>query len=125
MTQLSLINSETTSGYKKQYKKYVSRGNLNWMYQRIDIGLLDGDKEYPDRIYIKVGKVKSPDAEFRNDKEQAQGWYETSPDIIQQLRNTLLQFEIKLRKRQGVFNYEYNLHEDLKNVMGKYKESMV
>ena len=125
MTQLNLINSKTTSGYKKQYKKWVSRGNLNWIYQRLDIGLLEGDKEYPDRVYLKVGKVKTPDAEFRNDKEQAQGWYETSPDIVKQLRLSLLSFEIKLRKKQGIFNYEYNRNEEIKDVVRVYKESMV
>ena len=62
--------SKTTDGSKKHLiGKMVSKGNLDWMFQRLDVALLEGTIDKPTRVYLKIGKINKEDSDFRADKE--------------------------------------------------------
>jgi hypothetical protein len=96
-----IIIAEETSYFDSDLKKQeeiqidqeTTQGNLNWMFQRIQFNVLKEtqtvDKYLPNRIYLRVGKVKNrDDREFR--KEQDQGYYESSDNLIRQLVGKIL-----------------------------------
>lgn len=112
----NLITTKISSGHKRVYHKIVSRGNLKYIYQRFDIGFLFGDKEFPPRIYFKIGKTKREDGDFMI-KEAAQGYFESYPDNIREIRENLLRFEIMLRKHHDNYNPDYQLNEDVKQLV--------
>lgn len=85
------ILTKTPDGTKKHLiDKQVSKGNLDWMFQRIDTAILESTKEKPTRVYLKVGKVKHEEDDFRNDKETAQSYYFTYEGEIMRFIKSLL-----------------------------------
>lgn len=111
-----IIQSKTTSGYKKQYISIYDRGNLSFLIQRLDIGIIRGDKQYSDKLFLKNGKVKDKKSDFIA-KEKAQSFYTNYADTIKEIRKFLLIFEIRKRKILGNYNIDYHLHEDVKQVV--------
>ena len=126
MTQSLLIKQgRENTGHHKDYKMFFDRGGLDFLLQRMDVGFVEGDKALLPKVFIRIGKCL-PDTKgsFRDkNNEIPQEFRTTSPDTIKELRLELLKQEIKLRKAQGNYNFEYHMYEDVKAVARIHKDT--
>ena len=90
------MQQELNQGYtrnlflKTEIDSFVDKGNLNTMFQRMDMFVLHGTDEYPDRFCIKIGKTTDKRGEFIN-KEEAQEFRTAYTIQIDRMITDLLQ----------------------------------
>ena len=137
MSQETLITKTTDGSKKHLIKKFVTRGNLDWIFQRMDMGItelepeqlkllqtvnllqrqdftiLEATREKPTRIYLKTGKIKKETDDFRNDKETAQGYYMAFDNEPLEFVESMMQCHKKKLMLDGRYNdrvKEYMIH---------------
>jgi hypothetical protein len=126
----SLLNKTglLPDGHKKDFKSFYDNGNLIYLRQRMDIGGIEGDRNLPSKVFLKIGKTKLEGNEFiekitkEGKLEIPQQFYTAYPDTIREIRKELLKREIKQRREQGNYNYEFFMYEEIKQTADIIKE---
>ena len=123
------MQQELTQGYTKnlflktEIDSFIDKGNLNTMYQRMDMFILHGTEEYPNRFCIKIGKTIEKRGEFIN-KEEAQEFRTAYSIQIDRMINDLLKaklFMMKLEKKLTPNNFQYHLDQEHKRIEDIYR----
>ena len=115
MSQSSLLEKDfkSSQGYKEHVRSFYDAGNLDFLKQRIDIGIIEGDKDLLPKFKSKIGKVLINGKEFINHKnkdgslEVPQEFRTAFPDRVRDLWIETLRAEIRLRKLRGQYDTEY------------------
>ena len=113
--QSSLLEKDfkSSQGYKEHVRSFYDAGGLDFLKQRIDIGVIEGDKDKPDRFKMKIGKVRIDGKEFINHKnkdgslENPQEFRSAFPDMVRDVWLETLKAEIRLRKLRGQYESDY------------------
>ena len=113
--QSSLLEKDfkSSQGYKEHVRSFYDAGNLDFLKQRIDIGIIEGDKDLLPKFKSKIGKVLINGKEFINHKnkdgslEVPQEFRTAFPDMVRDLWIETLRAEIRLRKLRGQYDTEY------------------
>ena len=115
--QESLLTKDfkSSQGHKEHVRSFYDAGNLDFMRQRIDIGVIEGDKDLLPKFKYKIGKVSLNGKEFINHKnkdgslEVPQEFRTAFPDTVRDLWLETLRAEIRLRKLRGQYDNDYKV----------------
>ena len=121
--QSSLLTKDfkSSQGHKEHIKSFYDKGGLDFLSQRLDIGVIEGDKDKPHRFKLKVGKTQRDGKEFINHKnkdnslEVPQEFRTAFPDMVNEYWKEMIRSEIRLRSLRE----EFNMPEARKRLMYK------
>ena len=131
--QKSLLTKDfkSSQGHKEHVRSFYDVGNLDFLKQRIDIGVIEGDKDLMPKFKAKIGKVSINGKEFINHKnkdgslENPQEFRSAFPDTVRELWLETLRAEIRLRKLRGQYDNDYRIfmiHQCYTEMMDIFRE---